>query len=107
MADVRTEVTAYEVCAVPYDEYGNYGLFTIKVEKTHHTGTWAVRRMGRCLGADGEWDWEPLPSSREEDWLVAHRFDLKTALDLAERAAPHIVVNGQTVTDVVARGGGL
>jgi hypothetical protein len=92
-------VSAYEVCAVPPDEYGNYTSWVIKVERTHHTGTWAVRLRSRCLGADGEWDYEPLPSSREDEWLATHRFDLETALRLAVELAPTITVNGYTVTD--------
>lgn len=105
MAEIEPVVVAYEVCAVPYDDYGNYTSFTIRVEKTHHTETWAVRRMGRCLGRDGTWDWEPLPSSREDDWLATHRFDLETALRLAKAAAPRVVVNGMTVADMLARSG--
>ncbi len=95
-------VTAYEVCAVPYDEGGNYLSFVIKVERAHHKGTWAVRRMGRCLGADGEWDWESVPSERTDEWLHAHRFDLETALKLAAEAAPHLVINGMTAADMTA-----
>lgn len=93
---IEPQVTAYEVCAVPYDDHGNYASYAIKVERTHHTGRWAVRRMGLCLGADSEWDYEPLPSSREDDWLATHRFDLDTALALAVKVAPRVTVNGMT-----------
>ncbi len=103
MAEIKPEVTAYTVCAVPPDEAGNHLSFEIKVERAHHSGTWAVRRMGRCLGADGTWDWEPLPSSREDDWLEAHRFNLDTALRLAVEAAPHVVVNGVSAAGAAAR----
>jgi hypothetical protein len=104
VADMEPIITAYEVCAVPPDKYGNYTLFAIAVERTHHSGTWAVRRMGRCLGSEGEWDYEPLPSSREDDWLATHRFDLETALRLAVQVAPTITVNGHTVADAIALG---
>lgn len=92
--------TTYTVCAVPPDDIGNHVPYEIQVERTHHSGTWAVRRWQRCLGADGEWDWEPLPSSREEDWLATHRFDLDTALRLAADAATAIVVNGMTAAQM-------
>lgn len=105
MAEINPEVTAYEVCAVPPDRYGHHTLFAIAVERTHHTGTWAIRWMNRCLGSDGEWDYEPLPSSREDDWLATHRFDLETALRLAVEAAPHITVNGTTAASAIAHGG--
>src|SRR6185503_10161215 len=35
---------------------------------------WAVRRAGFCLAKDGEWEWEPLPSSRDEEFLSRCRF---------------------------------
>jgi hypothetical protein len=101
-SEVKPVVAAYEVCAVPYDEYGNYLSFLITVERTHHTGTWAVRLRGRCLGADGEWDWEHIPSERTDEWLHSHRFDLETALKLAVEVAPTITVNGYTVADALA-----
>lgn len=66
-------------------------------------GQWAVTRPRRCLGVDGEWDWEPIPSEREDDWLAAHRFDLATALALAKQAAPTVAVNGITAAQAAAR----
>jgi hypothetical protein len=100
---ITTIVTAYQVCAIPEDESGNYLHFAIRVERTHHTGQWAVRLRSACLSVEGEWDYEPLPSSREDDWLERHRFNLKTALRLAEEHAPRVTVNGITVADVLAR----
>jgi hypothetical protein len=65
---------------------------------------WAVTNGGHtCLGSDGEWDWEPIPSSREDDWLAAHRFDLETALHLAAEHAPKVTINGKTALDILAK----
>lgn len=37
--------------------------------------TWAVRTpFGLCLALDGEWDDEPSPSNRTDEWLTQHRF---------------------------------
>lgn len=36
---------------------------------------WAVRRGSECLSRSGEWEWEPLPSSRDDDFLARCRFD--------------------------------
>jgi hypothetical protein len=67
-------------------------------------GKWAVTNGGRtCLGSDGEWDWEPLPSSREDDWLAAHRFDLEIALRLAAEHAPKVTINGLTALEILAK----
>lgn len=36
---------------------------------------WAVRRHGDCLDRSGQWEYEPLPSSRDDDFLARCRFD--------------------------------
>ncbi|GAA4225990.1 hypothetical protein GCM10022254_09400 [Actinomadura meridiana] len=96
---VRT--TRYEVSCLPPDNIDAFH-FTITVE-WRGGDLWAVLRYGECLGTDGKWDYEPRPSNREDDWLDAHRFDLDTALKLAQEEAPKITVNGQTVADVLRR----
>ena len=35
---------------------------------------WAVRRNGNCLGKGGEWEYEPMPSSRDDEFLERCRF---------------------------------
>ncbi len=93
--------TTYSVCALPADHPAAYE-FTIKVELTHHSGTWAVRWAGRCLSVAGAWAFEPLPSSREDDWLADHRFGLADALSCAVEAAPDLVVNGRRAAEFLA-----
>jgi hypothetical protein len=91
---VVEQVTEYVVSAAPLDDPEAY---TFGITVAWRSGDrWAVIRHGRCLGADGEWDYEPRPSSREDDWLEAHRFDRETALRLARETAPGITVNGRT-----------
>lgn len=99
VSDIEPVVTAYEVCAVPRDDAGGYLSWAVTVERTHHSDTWAVRRGKRCYDADGDWDWEPLPSSRTDEWLANYRFDLETALRIAKEVASEIKVNGRTVAD--------
>lgn len=96
---VRVEVTRYTVSVLPEDSV-NRGHYDLSVER-RAPGRWAVCWLSRCLGADGEWDYEPLPSSREDDWLESHRFDLDTALRLAQEAAPGVTVNGMTALGCV------
>lgn len=36
---------------------------------------WAVTQHGNCLNRNGEWEWEPNPSSRDIDFLSRCRFD--------------------------------
>jgi hypothetical protein len=96
-------ITRYEVSCLPQDHIDR-DAFAIVVE-WRGLGRWAVLRRSSCLGADGKWEWEPQPSSREDDWLETHRFDLDTALRLAKEQAPLITVNGFTVEQALAMGG--
>ena len=99
--EVLVEVTRYEVSVLPHDDI-NRSCFTITVE-SRGRGLWAVARHSQCLDASGQWDWEPSPSNREDDWLATHRFDLDTALKLARETAPTLRVNGETATDAYRR----
>ena len=95
--EARRWVSRYTVTATAGTDPVNDHLFEITVEQAYQmdgTELWAVRRMGRCLNRRGEWSYEPIPSSRTDRWLRAHRFDLETALRLAEKAAPKVTVNG-------------
>lgn len=99
---VETRPTEYEVRAVdlPEDDI-NAHHFTIKVAYRGR-GLWAVLRNSWCLGLDGEWDYETVPSERTDEWLTAHRFDLDTALRLAADELPKVRVNRWTVHDALA-----
>lgn len=35
----------------------------------------AVRQSGACLSLEGEWEYEPIPSSRDDEFLKRCRFD--------------------------------
>nr|WP_266854099.1 hypothetical protein [Streptomyces sp. NBC_00340]MCX5137617.1 hypothetical protein [Streptomyces sp. NBC_00340] len=106
MSDTRTDAgtpepfvdsSCYEVSLFPRDHDARR-YFTITIE-WRGENQWAVLDGHYCLGVDGEWEYEPLPSAREEGWLETHRFDLDTAQRLARNAAPHLVVNGRTALD--------
>jgi hypothetical protein len=48
-----------------------------RIERTSRTGdkpSYAVRFHGNCLSRDGEWEWEPQPSSRDQEFLESHRW---------------------------------
>jgi hypothetical protein len=95
--------TQYAVNLLPETEdvLGGH-CFEITVEYRGHD-RWAVARGRQCLGTDGTWSWESIPSEREDEWLDTHRFDLDTALRLAKEAAPGVTVNGRTAADALAR----
>lgn len=100
---IYARARSYEVSVWPDDiECMDSGTWKLTVEY-RGGGLWAVLRGGACLGSDGQWDWEPLPSSREDEWLATHRFPLDAALDLARKHAPGVTVNGMTAVEVLAR----
>lgn len=104
-AEPITLATRYQVSCIPESINPlESDLFAINVEYRGH-GLWAVSRHRRCLSKADTWDYEPLPSSREDDWLDQHRFDLVTALERAKHHAPLVKVNGHTVDSVLARAG--
>lgn len=39
------------------------------------THKWAVRRGCACLNSDGEFEFEPTPSGRDDDFLTRCRFE--------------------------------
>ena len=94
MAEPYVRPTQYAVSVLPEDDINSH-VYEITVEYRGRD-RWAVLRGRQCLGTDGAWSWESIPSEREDEWLDAHRFDLDTALRLAKEAAPHVVVNGRT-----------
>lgn len=96
-----TRPARYEVSILPEADI-NYPVYALAVEY-RGAGRWAVVRHGSCLGADGTWEFGVKPYDRDDAWLNAHRFDLETALRLAEEAAPKVIVNGITAAEVAAR----
>lgn len=106
----------YRVCALPKDNM-HCQVFSIFVV-WRGDGEWEIQRggeYGQRLNAEGVWSqrigWndeaesedELLAREREvEEWKAQHRFDLETALKLAEAAAPHITVMGHTVEEALA-----
>ena len=89
MAEPTVRVTEYTVSMLPEDDI-NAGAFDITVAYRGHD-LWAVSRSRRCLGRDGTWDWEPIPSERDDEWLAEHRFPEQEALRLAKEQAPLVL----------------
>lgn len=94
---VRRWASQYTVTAAVGGDPIDDSLFEITVEQTCRTDEvelWAIRRRRLCLDRHGKWSHEPISYERSDEWLDAHRFDLDTALKLAEQAAPKVTVNG-------------
>jgi hypothetical protein len=53
------------------------GINAVKVERVQQMegpDLWAVRRHAEVLSKEGAWEWEPMPSSRDDDFLARCRF---------------------------------
>ena len=96
-SDTDPVATQYTISPVPLDDdeqrYADH--FNVTVEWRGER-LWAVVNGGYTLTAAGNWEYEPRPSSREDDYLTRCRFDLDTALGLAREVAPTVEVNGMT-----------
>jgi len=65
---------------------GNAVTFNL-TNSPHYPGVrMAVRRSGMCLGIDGQWEIEPTPSSRDDDFYARCRFrNLGDALEVYKK----------------------
>ena len=53
------------------------GILPVKVERVQQiegSDLWAVRHGADVLNVDGEWEYEPMPSSRDDAFLARCRF---------------------------------
>jgi hypothetical protein len=48
---------------------------------------WAIKQRGYVLNKSGEWEWEPQPSSRTEEWLKTVRWNTIEEAQVAWTAA--------------------
>ena len=89
-----TRVSEYMVSVLP-EVNVNFRHYVVEV--AYRGGDlWAVLNGGFCLGSGGQW-------KREDEWLASHRFPLEQALELAQRVAPAVEVNGIPAEAVLAR----
>ena len=106
--EIYMRVTRFEVSVWPDDVRNEPSsamdatTWAVTVEE-RGLDRWAVMRGSGCLSRDGKWDFEPLPSSRDDDWLASHRLSMNEAQMLAVEQAPKVTVNGLTALQVLAR----
>lgn len=95
---LRIDPTRYTVCGLPDDDI-NASVWSLTVEYRGR-GLWAVMHLGYCYPNDGsgERTYEPLPSSRDDEFFALYRFDsLEMALECAKEQYPKLVINGLRV----------
>jgi hypothetical protein len=47
-------------------------------------GMWVIKRMNEVWTRSGEWEWEPSPSGRSDEFKMRSRWSLEEALEIAE-----------------------
>jgi len=111
--EVHVRPVAYEVSVWPEDAFGdparamNASLWCVTVTRVPGIKgiRWAIYRgkagSGVCLSRGGSWDFEPVPSSRTENWLSQHLYaTLEDAIERARKAAPFVKVSGRTALEL-------
>lgn len=98
VSEIRIEPTKFTVCGLPEDDVDS-SVWSLSVEHRGPGDRWAVCRMSYCLSTDGEWDIEPIPSYRTDEWKSTHRFPLEEARRLAVEMYPKLIINGWWVRD--------
>ncbi len=58
-------------------EFGGYTL----EKRSKDQDAWAIVSGPECWGRDGKWAYEPLPSNRDEEFVMRTRWTLREALD--------------------------
>lgn len=87
-------VTTFTVCPLPRSD-PRFNAFAVEVQ-WRGEGLWAVAHGGFHLSDTKRWDRYGPASKMTVQWRARHRFDLDTALRLAEEISPSIVWNGIT-----------
>lgn len=78
----------------------NASIWYLEVSWRGPGDLWAVKLRSQVYSTADEWEHEPLPSSRDDDFKERTRFPLAEAIRLAQRLLPAVVVNGMTADDV-------
>jgi hypothetical protein len=66
---------------------------SIKIDLCLYDGTikYAIRNSSSCLNKNGNWEHEPLPSNRDDEFFIRCRFD---SLDEVEEIIEKLLLNG-------------
>lgn len=69
----------------PREEWMTMEIHAVKFGSNGVTpNLWCIRELSMVLAKDGEWEWEPRPSMRDDDFIKRTRFT--TAIEAAEFA---------------------
>jgi hypothetical protein len=93
VAGLRAKLNGAVIAAYTLPAPDGSKLDEIRIERARQMdggALWAVRFRGDVLNKQGVWEWEPMPSGRDDDFLARARFDSATAAIDAARAAQEV-----------------
>lgn len=94
-------VTEYTVYPTGYDEIDTPDKYHFTITINDRGKGWAVVHGGFVLGKDGDWEYEPRPSSRDDHFYERFRFTEEEAKRLALAAVETVTINGRTFADLL------
>jgi hypothetical protein len=53
---------------------GDAPTLLCRVRQRDKSDLWAIRRLSSTLNRDGEWEYEPIPSSRDDEYMARNRY---------------------------------
>jgi hypothetical protein len=74
MATCLRELRVQSYLVVPTTRDAPFAVTIERCAQREGDDLWAVRFKGMTLNAEGEWEYEPIPSSRDEDYIRRCRF---------------------------------
>jgi len=94
---VLKQATVYTFNAItgPAAESWDASMWNIQVSY-RGKDTYAILHNDMCYHKKGEWDMEPISSSRTKTFIKTHRFPLEIALSKAKKLAEEVTMMGRT-----------
>ena len=87
--------THYGLVPIQWEERRT-GARIERTSKVDATPSYAIRLHGNCLSRDGQWGFEPQPSSRDDEFLANHRWNDFAEAEKALRDADFTLFFGPT-----------
>ncbi len=75
MINIEELINELQVKSYILDRNDNIEMTILdRVPQMDDIDKWAIRKSGRCLNSMGEWEFEPMPTSRDDNFLQRCRF---------------------------------
>lgn len=70
-------------------EHEGHPIYVEECQQRDNSVLYAIRQRGFCLNKQGDWEYEPIPSSRDDAFIARCRWaDLEDAISAARACEP-------------------